>query len=198
MSQALDEYESQYGDGLVFPREFVTHPRGFLRLAACFKFASKMLGETQPVLNLAAGHGFGSWILAQECGACHGVEDDAALRAQAEATWRGDAISFGDCAALANDARLWPALVWFDATLPGSLDVRLDALCPKLDPMVTALFAWDLAAENGGAAAEQAGLLATRFKKVFPFIVDGAVIRPAPVVGRRSTLFLAAGLRSRH
>ncbi len=197
MNQSLDAYESQYGDGLVFPQEFVTQPRAFLRLAACFKFASKMLGETHPVLHLAAGHGFGSWILAQECGACHGVEDDAALCAQAQATWRGDTISFGNLAALARDPRLWPALVWFDHTRPDSLGASLDALCPKLDPMVTALLAWDLATENDGCAAEQAGLLAIRFKKVFAFVIDGAVIRPAQSLDSRPTLFLAAGLRLR-
>lgn len=197
MNQSLDAYESQYGDGLVFPQEFVTQPRAFLRLAACFKFASKMLGETHPVLHLAAGHGFGSWILAQECGACHGVEDDAGLRAQAQATWRGDVISFGDSAALAADARRWPALVWFETGLPSSLDARLDALLPKLEPMVTAVFAWNLAAEHGNGAPEQAALPAARFKQVFSFVVDGAVIRPAPFDATRPMLFLAAGLRHR-
>ncbi|CAM2007646.1 hypothetical protein [Acanthopleuribacter pedis] len=197
MTQTLDDYESRFGDGLAFSQAFVKKPRAFLQRAACFKFATKMLGETGPVLNLDASDGFGAWILARECGACHAVVDDNEARFKAEATWRGDGISFGGSAALATRDQIWPALVWLTGDVPEDAFTRFERLLPKLAPMATVLIGWGLEAPDAVAYQDQAAVLKPRFKKCFTFFVSGAVIRPASPAAQGPLLFLGAGINNR-
>lgn len=197
MNDSLDVYESRFGDGLVFPQAFVNQPRLFLQRAACFKFAAKMLGDTQPVLNLDAGDGFGAWILTQECGGCFAVEDDVSQRKKACETWRGETLTFGNSQALAAGVQTFSALVWLADEVPDQAPARLEIVLAKLDPMATALIGWGLNGRTAFDARILAQTMSARFRHCFTFTVEGAAVRPGSLDAGRPVLFLGAGLSNR-
>ena len=57
---------------------FLTHrtPRRMLYSLSYYKFAAKMIGTGKRVLDVGCNEGFGSWVMAKECGYCKGVDFD--------------------------------------------------------------------------------------------------------------------------
>jgi hypothetical protein len=73
-----------------FGQALTGDPERLLAELALYKFAAKMLGKRSRVLDLDAGDGIGTWVLAVECGAAHGVSADAGA-----AAWVDERATFG-------------------------------------------------------------------------------------------------------
>jgi len=79
-----------------------------------YKFAAKMIGKKKRVLEIGCGEGFGTWILAKECGFAKGIDANKNAIKTATANWKGPRVDF-ECVALIDTApQPWDAVVWFE------------------------------------------------------------------------------------
>jgi SAM-dependent methyltransferase len=88
-------------------------PRQMLDVLSYYKFAAKMIGQKKRVLDIGCGEGFGSWVLAKECGFCTGLDMDQEAIKVAQKNFNAPFIDF-TCANFFNlQAGLWDAIVNF-------------------------------------------------------------------------------------
>ncbi len=75
---------------------FLTHrtPRRMLYSLSYYKFAAKMIGSGKRVLDVGCNEGFGSWIMAKECGYCKGIDFDTQAIEMANGNFSDPSISF--------------------------------------------------------------------------------------------------------
>lgn len=84
--------------------------------SAYYKFAAKMIGKEKRVLDVGCKEGFGTWILAKECGFAKGIDLAEEAIAVAAQNWKSDKIDFG-CENLQElGSGRWDAVVTFDVT----------------------------------------------------------------------------------
>jgi 2-polyprenyl-3-methyl-5-hydroxy-6-metoxy-1,4-benzoquinol methylase len=82
--------------------------------SAYYKFAAKMIGKGKRVLEIGCGEGFGTWILAKECGFAKGIDSNQKDITTATANWENTCADF-ECVELFDMApQAWNAVVWFE------------------------------------------------------------------------------------
>lgn len=112
-------------------------PRRALYATSYAKFAAKMIGRGKRVLDIGCGEGLGTWLLAKECGAAHGVDFDAEAIEVAQANWSqepGCSFSCGDAFELEGGS--YDAVVNFDViehVYPEHAGAFLDGMLRLLD-----------------------------------------------------------------
>lgn len=89
-------------------------PRRMLHSLSYYKFAAKMIGSKKRVLDVGCNEGLGSWVLAKECGYCHGVDFDEEAVQTASANFNDPAIRFTCEDFLKKEPGKWDAVVNFD------------------------------------------------------------------------------------
>jgi hypothetical protein len=85
--------------------------REVLRRFAAYKFAAKMFGKNRHIIDISCGDGFGTWLLAKECGFAHGIATTAELAQMATANWDHDQVKFSDQTNLEHSDTEWDGLV---------------------------------------------------------------------------------------
>lgn len=91
-------------------------PRRILHCLSYYKFASKLIGKNQRVLDIGCNEGLGTYLLSKECGYADGIDFDEEAIAIAEKNFSGDKISFRVCDILNSQSgeRQYNAIVSFD------------------------------------------------------------------------------------
>lgn len=56
---------------------FYNKPRKLLALLSYYKFAAKLIGKVNRVLDVKCGEGLGTYVLAKECGQTKGIDKSA-------------------------------------------------------------------------------------------------------------------------
>jgi 2-polyprenyl-3-methyl-5-hydroxy-6-metoxy-1,4-benzoquinol methylase len=74
--------------------QFTHTPRRILYSMSYYKFASKMIGKAQKVLDVGCGEGLGTWLLAVECGKAKGIDFDEMAIEIGKKNWHDPRISF--------------------------------------------------------------------------------------------------------
>lgn len=69
-------------------------PRRMLYSLSYYKFAAKMIGSPKRILDVGCNEGFGSWVLAKECGYCKGIDFDEESIAVAKKNFAEPIIEF--------------------------------------------------------------------------------------------------------
>ncbi len=69
-------------------------PRRALHSMSYYKFAAKLIGKGQRVLDVGCGEGLGTWLLARECGWARGIDFDQESIRVAQANWQTAGVSF--------------------------------------------------------------------------------------------------------
>jgi SAM-dependent methyltransferase len=92
---------------------WTTGPRA-LSYASYYKFAAKMIGKEKRVLDIGCGDGFGTWILAKECGFAKGVDRKGDNIGIANKNWKTHIIEFERADFLRLLPNAWDAVVSFD------------------------------------------------------------------------------------
>lgn len=117
-------------------------PRRFLHSMSYYKFAAKMIGGPKKrVLDVGCNEGLGSWMLAKECGFCHGVDLDEAAIDAAQKNFSDPCISFTCEDFLEQAPQQWDAVTSFDV---------IEHIYPENSPLFLRTIAVQLK-ENGVA-----------------------------------------------
>jgi 2-polyprenyl-3-methyl-5-hydroxy-6-metoxy-1,4-benzoquinol methylase len=106
------------GDSVAFGRPhsswLQTTGRQALSHASYYKFAAKMIGKEKRVLDIGCGDGFGTWMLAKECGFAKGIDRKRDGIDLANKNWKADKIEFERADFLRLLPNAWDAVVSFD------------------------------------------------------------------------------------
>jgi len=89
-------------------------PRRALYCASYYKFAARLIGREQRVLDVGCSEGLGTWLLANECGSALGIDPDKAAVQVARQNWRDPRIEFTCGDFLAAEPGQYDAVVNFD------------------------------------------------------------------------------------
>lgn len=89
-------------------------PRRLLHLLSYYKFAAKMIGANQRVMDVGCSEGLGTVILAEHAQACIGVDLDRDAIDHATKTLASDKLSFRCTDALARPYGRFDAITTFD------------------------------------------------------------------------------------
>ncbi len=95
--KAMMQGGSALNFGDVISYQFRHSPRRILFAMSYYKFAAKMIGKKQRVLEVGCGEGLGTWLLAKECGQAKGLDFDQEAILKAQENWREDNLCF-ECA----------------------------------------------------------------------------------------------------
>lgn len=125
-------------------------PGQILNLMCFYKFAAKMIGKAKRVVDVGAGTGFGSWLLAKECGYCLGITDDEL----ASKNFVSKEIDF----ASKMDDQLWDGIISFDIPYD-------QAWAKRLKPDGVVVVASEVLPDQ------------SQFKQIFSFTMHGELIR---------------------
>ena len=79
-----------------------------------YNFAAKMIRPEKSVLDVGCAEGFGTWLLARECGYAKGIDLDGSAIASAQKNWDESSIHFECCDFLTTPPGEYDALVSFD------------------------------------------------------------------------------------
>lgn len=88
------EGESQINLGRYASYWFYKTPRRMLHSLTYYKFAAKLFGKNKRVLDIGCNEGFGTWVLAKECGFAHGVDFDQEAISVAQSNFNENIIKF--------------------------------------------------------------------------------------------------------
>lgn len=69
-------------------------PRRMMHSMSYYKFAAKMIGSGKRVLDIGCNEGFGTYLLAKECGYAQGLDFDEEATAVANRNFKGEQIDF--------------------------------------------------------------------------------------------------------
>lgn len=89
-------------------------PRRMLYCLSYYKFAAKMIGAGKRVLDVGCNEGLGSWLIAKECGFCHGIDFDDEAIALAQKNFNDPSILFDAVDFFAMPTTLWDGIINFD------------------------------------------------------------------------------------
>ncbi len=186
-------------------------PRRALYCTSYYKFASKMIGKNKRVLDVGCSEGLGTWMLAKECGAAHGLDSDNVAIEVAQANWQDPKISFETADFLQTPPGQYDAVVNFDVIehiLPEHADAFLARMAAnvKHDGIVI-VGTPNIDAQKYASAVSRAGHvncysgerleaeLGRHFHHVFLFVANDEVVH----TGFRPTAnyLLAMGVRKR-
>lgn len=97
--EVADEMLVQLGDrrielGRYYSYWFDNTPRRALYHLSYYKFAAKVIGRDRRVLDIGCSEGWGTWLLAKECGFARGVDLDPEAISTAEANWIEPSVEF--------------------------------------------------------------------------------------------------------
>ncbi len=116
---------------------FLRSPRRALYYMSYYKFAAKMIGRNQRVLDVGCGEGMGTWLLAKECGHARGVDLDTEAIAVAQGNWIDPRIEFACTDFLTEKPGEWDAVVNFDVIehiLPENVGAFWKGIADNLTP----------------------------------------------------------------
>lgn len=101
--------------GRRFSKLFKQSPKTILQYMSLYKFAAKMIGKNRKVLDIGCLEGFGSWLLAFECGFCNGIDSDPQAIDIAKKNFQDPRVSFECADYLSNHScSKWDAVVVFN------------------------------------------------------------------------------------
>ena len=113
-------------------------PRRMLYSLSYYKFAAKLIGPSQRVLDVGCNEGLGSWVLAKECGFCQGIDFDANAIETAQKNFPDPSIAFLHADfCTAPPSALFHAATSFDVIehiAPDSVSIFWNSLCQSLTP----------------------------------------------------------------
>lgn len=89
-------------------------PRRMLHSLSYYKFAAKMIGSNKKVLDVGCNEGFGSWVIAKECGYCKGIDFDEKAIAVASKNFEDPSITFSCDDFFETPPEQWDAVINFD------------------------------------------------------------------------------------
>ncbi len=89
-------------------------PRRLMHSMSYYKFAAKMIGSGKRVLDVGCNEGFGSYLLAKECGYVLGVDFDEEAIASAKKNFSGEQIDFSCEDFLSSPDKKFDAVTSFD------------------------------------------------------------------------------------
>jgi len=89
-------------------------PRRMLHALSYYKFAAKLIGSNKRVLDIGCNEGLGSWLMAKECGFCHGIDFDEEAILTAQKNFSDASICFSCEDFLETKGDNWDAAVNFD------------------------------------------------------------------------------------
>jgi SAM-dependent methyltransferase len=93
---------------------FERTPRRAVYYSSYYKFAAKMIGHNQRVLDVGCGEGLGTWLVAAECGFARGIDSDEDAIDVAKSNWPEEKAEFVCADFLAVPSEQWDAVVTFD------------------------------------------------------------------------------------
>ncbi|MFN0065605.1 MAG: class I SAM-dependent methyltransferase [Chlamydiales bacterium] len=80
-----------------------------------YKFGAKMIGPNKRVLDIGCNEGFGSYLLAKECGYCLGLDFDSDAIKSAQQNFFGEHVAFVEDDFLEREfTEKWDAITSFD------------------------------------------------------------------------------------
>ncbi len=112
VTEIMDKEEITLGRYLAY--WFENTPRRALYYTSYYKFAAKLIGKNQRVLDVGCSEGLGTWLLAAECGYAQGIDLDEAAISVAKKNWQSERISFECADFLELKPKPWNAVVSFD------------------------------------------------------------------------------------
>lgn len=166
-------------------------PFPLLHHTSRYKFAAKMIGRSKRVLDVACGEGFGTWLLAVECGHALGIDEDAAAIERASANWRDPKVRFIRAEREAAPEEPWDAVVCLDVerAAAGAVERFVAWAAETAGPRGIVVL--------GGAGRTPAPQLRAQFKFVFSFSCDDEVVRLGAAPQADYHLAVACGQRIR-
>jgi 2-polyprenyl-3-methyl-5-hydroxy-6-metoxy-1,4-benzoquinol methylase len=111
-------------------------PRRLLHMLSYYKFAAKMIGAGQRVMDVGCSEGFGTVLLAEQARECVGVDLDRDAIEHASATLATDKLSFHCVDALERPFGTFDAITSFDVIehiFPDHADRFLSVLAQSLN-----------------------------------------------------------------
>jgi 2-polyprenyl-3-methyl-5-hydroxy-6-metoxy-1,4-benzoquinol methylase len=115
-----EEMQGRLGDRRIEFGRYVSYwfdhtPRRALYHLSYYKFAAKLIGSRQRVLDVGCSEGLGTWLLAKECGYAKGLDLDEAAIEIAQGNWGAeDIVDFACEDVLTAEVGEWNATTSFD------------------------------------------------------------------------------------
>lgn len=103
----------------------------WLQYLACYRFIAKMMGIKTKILDIECGEGWGTWLLAKECGAVVGLTSNSKSLEFAQENFFSPEIKFEDFAKFKFDHSYQGALSVSGVIRPSerTLEEQVEELC---------------------------------------------------------------------
>lgn len=142
---------------------FYKTPKKLISYLAYYKFAAKMIGPDKKVLDIGCDEGIGSYLIAQECGGCCGIDLNEEAINLAKTNYNSPAVEF--CVTDCIDEKRWDAIVQLGLQMQSYENVA-----HALQKDGTAIFGVSILQDD----FEQQ--LQKYFGFVFPFCASGEIV----------------------
>jgi 2-polyprenyl-3-methyl-5-hydroxy-6-metoxy-1,4-benzoquinol methylase len=119
--------------------QFYETPQKMLTLLSCYKFAAKLIGKGKRVLEFGCKEGWGTYLLAKECGFAKGIDVDKEAIQWAQKNFQKEGLDFEQeevfLDAQKEKAVQWDAILCIEPLLQESrIRLFLEQFSPRILP----------------------------------------------------------------